>query len=279
MLNNLRVASPCTADWDQMPGNDRVRHCSACNLNVYNLSAMTEREIRQLIDTHEGRLCGRLFQRADGTSLTQNCPAGLQAMRLKSMVRRLSRIAAAVFAVAGWGLPFVQGAHAQTSKMNVSDSAVRFTVTDPTGAIVAKAQVTLESLDNKDQITGITDDHGQLVLRHPKGGDYQVTISFPGFRTYSEQLKLRNGELLTFDVRLYVAATTGVIVEVDNSQSLISTDSTVYYNLLDARPAAPNSVAPKSAVPKAGETSAPSTPKTPVAPLPASTQNPRPMKP
>jgi len=279
MLNNLRVASPCTADWDQMPSNDRVRHCSACNLNVYNLSAMTEREIRQLIATHEGRLCGRLYQRADGTILTQNCPVGLQAMRLKNTMRRLSHIAAAVFAVAGWGLPFVQGAHAQTSKMNVSDSAVQFTVTDPTGAIVAKAQVTLKSQDNKDQITGITDDHGQLVLRRPKGGDYQVTISFPGFRTYSEPLKLRNGELLTFDVRLYVAATMGVIVEADNSQSLISTDSTVYYNLLDARPAAPNPAVPKPAVPKPGEKPAPSTPKTPLAPMPGAADNPRPMKP
>jgi hypothetical protein len=41
MINNIRVASPCSADWEQMQGDDRVRHCDACNLNVYNLAAFT----------------------------------------------------------------------------------------------------------------------------------------------------------------------------------------------------------------------------------------------
>ena len=42
MINNIRVASPCPAKWEQMQGDDRVRHCDACNLNVYNLAAFTE---------------------------------------------------------------------------------------------------------------------------------------------------------------------------------------------------------------------------------------------
>ena len=49
MLENIRIASLCSADWEQMPGDNRVRHCQACNLNVYNLSAFTEREIRELM--------------------------------------------------------------------------------------------------------------------------------------------------------------------------------------------------------------------------------------
>ena len=35
-LQDIRIASPCPADWDKMVGDERVRHCSECNFNVYN---------------------------------------------------------------------------------------------------------------------------------------------------------------------------------------------------------------------------------------------------
>src|SRR5215471_11991380 len=91
MINNLRIASPCSAEWDQMVGDDRVRHCQACNLDVYNLSKFTEGEIRALVANREGRLCARLYRRGDGTVLTQDCPVGLRAV-----ARRISRVAGAV---------------------------------------------------------------------------------------------------------------------------------------------------------------------------------------
>ena len=40
-LNNLKVASPCSQDWEAMLGNERKRFCGECKLNVYNLSGMT----------------------------------------------------------------------------------------------------------------------------------------------------------------------------------------------------------------------------------------------
>ncbi|GAB5536242.1 MAG: hypothetical protein Rubg2KO_24910 [Rubricoccaceae bacterium] len=76
-LYGLRIASPCDADWAAMPGTDRVRNCADCALNVYNLSEMTTREARALIRQHEGRLCVRLYRRADGTVLTRDCPEGV----------------------------------------------------------------------------------------------------------------------------------------------------------------------------------------------------------
>ena len=76
-LRGLRIASPCDADWASMPGTDRVRACADCALNVYNLSEMTTREARALIRQHEGRLCVRLYRRADGTVLTRDCPEGI----------------------------------------------------------------------------------------------------------------------------------------------------------------------------------------------------------
>jgi hypothetical protein len=89
-LDSVRVAAPCSAGWDNMVGTERVRFCGQCNLNVYNLSAMTKSEAERLLMESEGRLCVRYYRRADGTILTKNCPVGLRALK-----RRLSRVASA----------------------------------------------------------------------------------------------------------------------------------------------------------------------------------------
>jgi len=90
-LDNVRIATPCKADWDQMVGNERRRFCGECNLNVYNLSGMTRSEAESLIGNTEGRLCVRYYRRKDGSILTQDCPVGLAAIR-----RRMSAVARAV---------------------------------------------------------------------------------------------------------------------------------------------------------------------------------------
>ena len=90
-LKNVTVASPCPADWDEMMGSERVRFCGQCELNVYNLSAMSAREAESLIARTEGRLCVRFYRRKDGSIITKDCPVGLRALR-----RRAARIKRAV---------------------------------------------------------------------------------------------------------------------------------------------------------------------------------------
>ena len=84
-LNQVRIASPCTAPWEDMVGDDRSRLCGQCNLNVYNIVAMSQSEAERLIAEKEGRLCLRLHQRMDGTVITRDCPIGLAAIRRKSV--------------------------------------------------------------------------------------------------------------------------------------------------------------------------------------------------
>src|SRR6266480_5012376 len=90
-LDNVHVAAPCSADWEQMIGNERARFCGQCNLNVYNLSSMTRSEAESFIAGNEGRLCVRFYRRADGSILTKNCPVGLRAIQ-----RRVSRFTKAI---------------------------------------------------------------------------------------------------------------------------------------------------------------------------------------
>lgn len=88
-LSYVRIAAPCRADWKRMPGNERVRFCDQCSMNVYNLSNMTKKDAEALVLNTEGRLCVRYYHRADGSILTANCPVGLRA--LKRRVSGLSR--------------------------------------------------------------------------------------------------------------------------------------------------------------------------------------------
>lgn len=106
LLDRVRVASPCAVRWDDMTrvgDGERVRHCGQCRLNVHNLSGMTRAEAESLITSRlpGQRLCGRFYQRPDGTMLTRDCPVGLRAVRAR-IARFIVRLAAAAsFLIAG----------------------------------------------------------------------------------------------------------------------------------------------------------------------------------
>jgi hypothetical protein len=78
LLDDIRIASPCPARWEDMAGDDRSRHCGECDRRVYDLSAMTAEQALTLIRENEGGLCVRLYRRWDGRVLTADCPEGLR---------------------------------------------------------------------------------------------------------------------------------------------------------------------------------------------------------
>lgn len=92
VLEDVRIASPCGAAWDQMRGTEQVRFCAECGKHVYNLSAMSRGEAETLIRAKEGRVCARLYRRRDGTVLTDNCPVGQRRMR-RAFLMQVSLIA------------------------------------------------------------------------------------------------------------------------------------------------------------------------------------------
>ena len=106
-LNNIRVASPCSANWDEMYGNERKRFCGDCKLNVYNLSDMTRGEAEDLLERSEGRLCVRFYRRADGSVITQNCPVGWA--KVKQRARVVATAAFSLIVGLFGGLFFVAG--------------------------------------------------------------------------------------------------------------------------------------------------------------------------
>ncbi len=107
-LDLIEVASPCSASWDEMAGDDRVRFCRQCKLNVYNLSEMSREEAERFIRDHTAgqassgthRTCVRFYRRADGTVLTRDCPVGLKALRQR-LARSLAATAGLMMALIG----------------------------------------------------------------------------------------------------------------------------------------------------------------------------------
>lgn len=80
-LESIRIASPCNADWNAMQGDDRARFCGTCRKNVYNLSDMTRAQAQALVARKEGNMCVRMYRRADGTVISDDCPIPMRPAR------------------------------------------------------------------------------------------------------------------------------------------------------------------------------------------------------
>src|SRR5690349_1557796 len=93
----LTVVDPCREDWDGMIGGDDIRLCGRCRKNVYNLSEMTEAQVRDLA---QGPACVRFWACADGCVATSRCPPVRRAARR----RLLALVACRLPRAAGlWG--------------------------------------------------------------------------------------------------------------------------------------------------------------------------------
>lgn len=183
MALELRVASPCFADWNLMKGDDRVRHCPECELHVYNFSAMKKSEVDELVRNRQGRLCGRLYQRTDGTVITKDCPVGFRAR-----IKKISRIAGAALTAAMSLSPALAQTNTSSEPTKVvqtksGKSAIKIHVIDVTGAIVSNANISAINQATQEKFTGITDSNGELLLSHLPSASYTVSIESPGFPT------------------------------------------------------------------------------------------------
>lgn len=77
-LENIHIARPCNASWEDMEGDERERFCHLCQKKVYNLTAMTREQAISWLEYREGETCVRLFRRPDGTVMTNDCGVALE---------------------------------------------------------------------------------------------------------------------------------------------------------------------------------------------------------
>lgn len=246
VLSNIRIASPCPAEWSKMIGDERVRHCSECNLNVYNLSAMTEREVKKLIEDNRGqRLCARFYRRADGTVLTQDCPWGWRAMQ-----RRISRVAGvALTFLMSVGMAVAKAKpqqNAQTCTKNSEKApGVALTVMDQDGALIPEAEVLLKFNDGKEKISGKTGALGQWRQSKLQSGSYVLTVNAPGFKSFKKTIHLADNSLTSLQIKLPLAEAKETVtveaqaVEVMGGVGMVTSQENPGFPLLMETPANP----------------------------------------
>jgi hypothetical protein len=104
LLRQVTIPSPCPADWDSMPGDDRVRSCPTCGKSVTNFEALTQEEAASLLAAGGEDLCGRIVRRKDGTVLTSGGGAARQSTRGRVRFRLRSLMAAIAWIAAALGL-------------------------------------------------------------------------------------------------------------------------------------------------------------------------------
>lgn len=226
LLDRTHVASPCPSDWGRMEGDEKKRFCAECRLHVYNVSAMSRAEAESVIARTEGRLCLRLYRRADGTVITRDCPVGLRAVR-----RRAARAAGAAFAavlslltgasVAASPRASLSQGQAVTCRLKVkrlpsttaeSRPTLRGIVLDHNGAVIANANVTLVRKGEKGGRVKATNDEGNFRFESLEPGSYTVIVEAPGFTTFKEKdLEVKSGEDVSLEVTLPVGAVGEVI--------------------------------------------------------------------
>ena len=234
ILGRVRVASPCGVGWESMEGGGSVRFCRLCSLNVYDISGMTRAEVEALVLKTEGRLCGRLTRRADGTVLTKDCPVGLRAVRARA-TRAAGAAFAALLALCSLALGQKKTEGAQLKGVTISCGAgggvkverkaagekpsksktatLSGVILDPLDALVSNAEIVLTDEATKKEYSALTSGDGEFSLANLPPGKYTLRFYGQGFATLLvEHFEVAAGEEITLRASLALGETlTGVV--------------------------------------------------------------------
>jgi len=128
VLNQIDIASPCPANWHEMTGDAQKRHCEHCDLDVYNLSAMTRQEATDLLTSPTTAQCVRVYRRQDGSVITRDCP---WRERVKMRTHRWVAALIGLFGI-GWAAAVgcIMGARAYPPTVTMGDRGPQQTTPD-----------------------------------------------------------------------------------------------------------------------------------------------------
>src|SRR5262245_9927022 len=194
-LDQLKIVSPCSTDWDQMSGDEKKRFCSECDKFVYDFSQMTRRQVEAIVSIHQGRMCARITRRPDGSLLTLETPP------IHPIVsRRASPVVnATLAAILGLSAPanvlsvevsaaqLVVRSDADSERARVpyggGEALVGGTALDPQGAVIPNALVKLIS-DTGAELKTKSSSEGEFTFARVPFGAYIMLVEAQGFYTH-----------------------------------------------------------------------------------------------
>jgi hypothetical protein len=111
------------------------------------------------------------------------------------------------------------------SVAQVDRGAITGTVTDNTGAVVAKAQIGARNLDTGIETTTLTNGAGVYQLSNLPAGKYDITVHASGFKVYEQNgLELTVAQTTRLDVALTVGGSVETVVVNATGQHLDTSD-------------------------------------------------------
>ncbi len=187
LLDAIRIESPCSQSWDSMQGNDEVRFCDHCVKHVHDLSAIREKDVRKLIAGADGSICVRYIRRPDGPVET-----------LKHRLHQITRGAGIAAGVLGASLSVSALSYGQATTPSPTESSeisveltvketsssggsISGVVTDPNGAVINFALVTIYSIDGTFYRSAPTNLEGYYEFKDIPEGKYKLKIDAGGF--------------------------------------------------------------------------------------------------
>ena len=105
--------------------------------------------------------------------------------------------------------------------------AVRGTVTDPSGAVIAGATVTLSNATSGLSRTVVTDATGQFAFLNIPFNPYRISVSAPGFAALSQSAEIRSTVGINLKLVLQIAEAASTVT-VEAGGDLVETDSTFH---------------------------------------------------
>ena len=230
-LRKLRVAEPCSENWNEMFGNERVRFCSHCAKSVNDLSAMSPKGALRLVKRSRGNICVRYVEHP----LTKEPVID---GRLYKIARRAPALAAGVVGatLSLSAMSYAQGGTRTTPQQTDTAIAVNIdkempsgsgtaviwgTVTDSSGTVIPGARVILLGPDESEIKSLLSGYDGTYRFEGIPAGKYTIRSTAEGFATAlitnveleegserMQPLELQVGELVVMGA---VAMTTTVV--------------------------------------------------------------------
>lgn len=219
-LDSITVKTPCSQDWTTMRGSEEVRFCDHCAKDVHNLSQMTRKKARRLVAQSNGDLCVRYVRRPDG---------GIQT--IKNTLHQITRQTGIAAGVLGTSLAVSAAGYAQTtaeptpidqtqtvevvgqSSELLTGGTISGTITDPNGAVIPFALVTISNEQTYLTQNGNADQNGFYEFKDLPNGTYKIKYEANGFAAReSAQISISGGDSQTQDAQMTIETMQEVVV-------------------------------------------------------------------
>src|SRR5581483_5814420 len=141
------------------------------------------------------------------------------------LTRSVARIKTAVAAVGFLALSLILSG---VSLGQIKSGTITGTVTDPTGAAVPGANVSVVNQETNVPLTAVTDETGSFTVPYLQPGTYAVNVEKSGFAKYNQTgVTISTAQTVKIEVRLQAGVTTDTVTVTTDAAALQTASATV----------------------------------------------------